>query len=148
MAVIGHVYEKGEFLERKYWIIQGPFSICGYIEISKDEFDVEFNDFDKISVEVHGGITFVGYLYKSKHEGRPEETLKCSRYKRYPDDAFVIGFDTNHAGDIFFPADDQTYKGFSTFSDDHLWTVEEVREECKDAIRQINEILNQQEEEK
>ena len=85
----------------------------GYVSIPNDSrwFGVEYDD---IPVEVHGGLTFSDYA---------DELLILPDH--IEPDTWVIGFDTNHAGD-----------------DLNNWPEEEVRKETLYLYLQIME-LNQ-----
>lgn len=114
---------------------------CGYVRIpaghpwhGKDEGDID--------VRVHGGLTF----------GEPD--VDCD--KGGPDDAYWIGMDFAHAWDLpdpSLPVDPRlrtfepfldmynTMEGSGFFGDvpvsrDHLWTQEEVEDECRNLCAQ------------
>jgi len=63
-------------------VIQGPFSINGYVAVPKSHPDYEKDYFD-IDVDVHGGLTF-GEKGEKDSELYPDENL------------YWLGFDTAH----------------------------------------------------
>ncbi len=102
---------------------------CGYIEAPEmngkeiDEADDE--------ITVHGGVTWL-------HD----------RFPFKPADSAVVGFDCGHWGDRrdFNLITDEEMKACQmgdlrkqTFTEGHLWTADEVEQECKNVIDQLIE---------
>ena len=52
---------------------------CGYVEVPKNHIYFEQHYDDINDIDCHGGLTYSGY-----------------RFKDYKDNAYYIGFDTNH----------------------------------------------------
>lgn len=111
---------------------------CGYVAFPKD-WKRKHNPKDcwDLPYSVHGGITYgrFGYPWKAKMEN------------------YVAGFDCGHYGDGVDPTliDPKVYgmtseelnqylttSGFLKCAEgDHMWTIEEVEDECKSLIDQI-----------
>lgn len=100
---------------------------CGYVRIPEDHVLCEM-DYDDVNVNCHGGLTFSGKLKDIS--------------------GWLIGFDCAHFGDGYDfeklklymkPEDYAIYEKLNIplWSGAHIWTTEEVEEECKSMIDQI-----------
>lgn len=68
-------------------------SLCGYVAIEKDHpyFGIDYNDYETVDIQVHGGLTFSGPIEL------PEET----RIKELEGlDLWWFGFDCSHIHDL------------------------------------------------
>lgn len=73
----------------------------GYVAIPTDH-PCHGKDYDEIDVDVHGGLTFGERINILREESWPQndvEMLNADGYSDIPDDYYVVGFDTLHAGD-------------------------------------------------
>ncbi len=122
-------------------IFQNLCHRCGYVAIPKESrfCDVDYNEID-CEIMVHGGITY-GSRYMFEHG----------------DEDYWIGWDYAHyndgkdykAGLEYFNGDEGTLTSiaFMKHSDEmfncyegHIYTLEEVVEECKNVVDQLIEI--------
>lgn len=95
--------------------------LCGYVRVGKKLGTLDFDEYDDLGIEVHGGITYSGMI--SGEEG------------------YWLGFDCAHAGDLS-PAYDSDY--IETFSE-HGYTYKDmdyVESEIKHMIDQLLELEN------
>ncbi|WP_347283985.1 hypothetical protein [Lactobacillus taiwanensis] len=137
MAVTGFLYKKSSYKGMEYWVVQGNFSINGYIKSPTGDKLVK-------DVWVYGGITYEGYL---------TELLEGDRVLLTEDpvsetSVFVYGFDTAHSGGK--PIASDTYQEHidrfpavglaleSVFYGTE-WTPELVEDECKNLIDSLLE---------
>ena len=85
---------------------------CAYVVVPKENKLYE-RDYDKLSLDVHGGVTFSEY--GDVFSGRTEGELKTLK-----DDDWVLGIDFAHGGDT---------TGY--------WTLNKVEEELKHFIDEV-----------
>ena len=112
--------DSGTFKNYNYYILSLGTHPTAYVEIPKSNKIYE-KDYSEIDLEVHGGLTYSrDFLWISK-----EKKLQ----------GWFIGWDYAHYGDyagyeLMFPQEFQ-------ISEEKKWTTEEILEEVKDVIRQI-----------
>lgn len=109
---VREVLSEGTFLNYRYWIISLGTHPCAYVEISKEHPYRKINDYDRLDINVHGGIT---YLRKDLYL---KESVKNS---------YIIGWDYAHCFDYMSPY----------FLDGKKYTTEEIFEDVKDVIKQL-----------
>lgn len=84
-------------------LLREPFGgyANGYVAIPP-EHPCHGKDYDEIDVDVHGGLTFgerIDILRVVSWPQNDVEMLNADDYSDIPDDYYVVGFDTLHAGD-------------------------------------------------
>lgn len=104
----------GTYKGLDYYVLSLGTHPCAYIDVS--DTPLAGKDYDDIDVDCHGGLTY----------GRNRLLTVDKR-------GWFIGWDYAHYGD---------YCGNCFFvMGDKRWTTEEIVEECKSVIEQINEML-------
>ena len=112
-----------------YWFERmGNFN--GYVKLPKNHKFQEFVDekkeifgkelstgYDKMDIDVHGGLTFSDRITKKNQKDFPQGFNL----------GFWVGWDYGHSGDK------------TNWSDGKQWTEEEVEQECKKVIDQLLE---------
>jgi hypothetical protein len=94
-----------------YKIVSNGSHPCCYVKIPKN--DNLYNvSYDNIDLDVHGGLT----------------------YSNLENNEFWIGWDYAHFGDLCL------YSVLNYDSNNKKWTLEELKEDCKNAINQIIKI--------
>lgn len=92
---------------------------CAYIDVS--DTPLADKDYDDIWIDCHGGLTY-----------------SANRLVTVDKKGWFIGWDYGHLGDYL-----GDYLGGCFFTmGDKQWTTEEIVEECKSVIEQINEIIS------
>lgn len=117
--------DSGTYKNYNYYILSLGTHPTAYIEIPKDN-KIYKKDYSEIDLYVHGGLTYSrNFLWISE-----EKKLE----------GWLIGWDYAHYGD---------YVGYELMFPENLrikeekkWTTEEILEEVKDAISQL-EVLNE-----
>lgn len=117
--------DSGTYKNYNYYILSLGTHPTAYIEIPKDN-KIYKKDYSEIDLYVHGGLTYSrNFLWISE-----EKKLE----------GWFIGWDYAHYGD---------YVGYELMFPENLrikeekkWTTEEILEEVKDAISQL-EVLNE-----
>lgn len=96
MAKEGYLYYSDTYSGRKFGVVQGGFSINGYVEIKPS------NDPREGDVEVHGCVTFKGYLTQVE-----KDRVIVTINKIDANSKLVYGFDTAHFNDEPYYSDEQ-----------------------------------------
>lgn len=68
---------------------------CGYVGVPPTHPDFK-RHYDKVDVDVHGGLTFADFCY----EAAPEGHGVCHRAPFACDNVWWLGFDCGHSGDL------------------------------------------------
>lgn len=101
-----------------YHIVTYGTHPCCYIEIPEGHryFRVDYDNIDDI--DCHGGLTYSGgdNWFETKHD-------------------WTIGWDYAHCGDLYYLK--LIDGGECRFMSDKAWTIEELREEVKEVIKQL-----------
>mgnify|MGYP000999266306 CR=1 FL=1 len=106
------IYDQGIEAGIPWFVIQGPFSINGYVVILPDH--RRYGEcYEDIPVKVHGGLTF----------GKPAKDWIITKIKESYPTGFVYGFDTAHYMDEY-----------------EDWGVENVTKEVKNLAVQFSEL--------
>ena len=115
---IKEILSEGEYCGYHVVIVSYGTHPCAYVEIPKNHpyYGKYYGDLD---IDVHGGLTFGSHL--SHVLG--ERGLN----------GFYIGWDYAHAGDY--------YEGLPFSPHDKKWTTEEIFEDVKSVIHQLQEQL-------
>lgn len=111
------VLESGQYKGYNFWIISYGSHPCAYVEVGKNHpyYGKCGSDACDLSIDVHGGITYGDYGLHNIVEK----------------DKFLLGWDYNHYCD---------YSLFNHFQiDGKRWTTEEMLEDVKSVIEQLNE---------
>jgi hypothetical protein len=119
-ADVSTVLAEGFDQGARWLVLRGPASLCAYIGLPVDHPLVRASaSYDDLPLDVHGGLT-----YSNEGDG-----------KHHPAGWFWWGWDYAHAGDRC------TYDLESgRNADEHLWTIEEVTREAKDALWQFHRL--------
>lgn len=89
---------------------------CAYIGLQEGH--PYYNiDYDDIPIDCHGGLTYGSNNHIAVAELR--------------DNGYFIGWDYGHYGD---------YVTFSPYSNDKMWTTEEIIDECFNVIEQLEKL--------
>ena len=112
------VAKHGTYKGIKYFIIDGIFCPCAYIEVPSDLQNLKNLDNIRkmVSSTVNGGLTY-------------EDTKLCCNNNHLLEDTVVWGWDYGHYTDYCknLPGPDVTFMG-------HKWTIDEIFQECRNAI--------------
>ena len=104
----------GSYKGLDFYVLSLGTHPCAYIDVS--DTPLAGKDYNDIWIDCHGGLTY-----------------SANRLVTVDKKGWFIGWDYGHYGD---------YIGGDFFAmDDKRWTTEEIVEECKSVIEQINEIL-------
>lgn len=137
MAREGYLYYTGMYENRRFWVVQGGFSINGYVEIDPS------NDPEEKDVEVHGGVTFKGYLTQVE-----DDRVIVTMDKVHDNSKLVYGFDTAHYNDEPYYSDESkenleklpTFReAFQNMLGKNKWNPDLVKSECEQMIDSIVE---------
>ena len=116
-----NVLYKGKYKGFKYFIISYGTHPCAYVEIPKNH-PYYGKCYDEITddVAVHGGFTYSadGLLLL--------------------ENTWILGWDYAHYGDYYCFSNG--LKHLNHFKDEKRWTTEEIREECRHVIDQLDNI--------
>lgn len=137
------VVKTGKHRDVRYWITTMGIHPCAYVECTSEFLnDHRSSDFEYIGeISIHGGVTFIGKLTNLKafngekcYGGKYFYSERC-----YIDfnDTYAFGWDYGHCGD---------WAGYRTKEENEryghkLWTVEEIKRDCRNAIDQMLSIL-------
>lgn len=111
------ILHSGEYEGRHFYICSIGTHPTAYVSLTDKEVE-RSRDYDDYDLEVHGGFT---YLSNSNRDG-----LFDGRY--------YLGWDYGHSGDYM----GYYSETFGCIFDAHRWTTEEVFEEVKSVIEQLN----------
>lgn len=100
---------------------------CGYVGVPKGHplYGTGYDKAEDMGLHAHGGLTFAG------------------EFEALGDGLWYLGFDCAHAWDAPDPdlmTDEWVARGHARFlpPDAHMWTLEEVKDECEDLAKQIS----------
>lgn len=93
--------------------------LCGYVRVNKGWGALDFDEYNKLDVKVHGGITYSG-----KIEG---------------EEGYWLGFDCAHSGDIAPAYDDDYIETFESYGYTYK-DMKYVEDEVKSMIDQLIEL--------
>ena len=124
---IREILYEGDYEGYHFYIVSYGMHPCAYVEIPNDhpwfERDYMEGDMDDY-INCHGGVTFTDTLHHVLGEAASKGR-------------WFIGWDYGHVGDFeAYYLDDPTLS--KSFLDDKKWTTEEIYEEVKDVINQLN----------
>ena len=112
------ILDEGIIDGRQYYILSFGTHPCAYVKVTEEELKDKagFEDWD---IDCHGGVTF------------------CSSMPTINADGTYVGWDYGHCDD--YSGMDLIYPEFCR-AGGKKWTTEEILEEVKDVIRQLNEM--------
>lgn len=132
----------------RFYITTIGFHPCAYVECSKEFIDNHTSEYGDIEgITVHGGVTFTGHLLN----------LRTFHEKRCYDGKFILhgvdgdvidlrekyafGWDYGHCND---------WEGYYTDAENTMWehkkwTVQEIEQECRNAIDQYLDLMKSDE---
>ena len=114
------VQEHGFYEGYEYAICVNNHNPCCYIFLKKGDPYWEYTNYDSINIPIHGGVTYLSSMlsFQKRHNLTPMIARTES----------VMGWDYAHLGD---------YSLFLQGNDSYtmVWTLEDLREEVKKAIK-------------
>lgn len=125
------IIEKSFYKGFGYCIVNYGTYPCCYVALeSSHPYYEKF--MDDINLQCHGGITFTDYGFDSR--GGVNEVI-------FSDKLWVLGWDYGHCGDFMGYYMDSLYglnKKQSVLLKSKKWTFEELLQDCKDVIEQLD----------